>query len=109
MQFIKNKNEERVANINAKAKSEYEDHLSQKELNRDTNFEARSNQMRMMRNKVKGNRVDVLGGGLSGTDGVEEFEDKGVQAKSEMVDAEVSNFRLAFSKSNQVGVSGFRL
>lgn len=91
MQFIKNKNEERIASINAKAKTEFEDYLTNKEQNRDTNFESRANQMRMMRNKVKGNRVDALGGGVGGVDGVELYDDKGIQAIPQMMDAEVSS------------------
>jgi len=49
--------------------------------------------MRMMRNKVKGNKVVALGG--MGGVGDETYEDKGIQALPEMVDAEISNFRIS--------------
>jgi len=72
MQNIKSKNDERINNINSKAKEEFEDYMQSKEQNRDTNFESRANQMRMMRNKVKGNKnVQNLNPGVSGGPTVE--------------------------------------
>jgi len=67
MQNIKSKNDERIRTINSKAQEEFEDYMISKEQNRDTNFESRANQMRMMRNKVKGNKnVANLAGGSGG-------------------------------------------
>lgn len=68
MQNIKSKNDERINNINSKAKEEFEDYMQSKEQNRDTNFESRANQMRMMRNKVKGNKnvQNLNAGGANG-------------------------------------------
>jgi len=66
--------------------------MDSKEQNRDTNFESRANQMRMMRNKVKGNRnVAKLEGFDGNIEGAEVFIDQCVQAQPIMVDTEVSN------------------